>query len=233
MLSSEGLHVFQPGEIIMTMNQFLRALILFSTLGFNIAANSSTNTRTTYLDSNFIDSENYDPRAENIEEILNQYDEVYEKLTGESAWLEDGAKEQFNTPFDGCYRFSCAVFIHVKKSKQTAYLYIRGRFYDSWLVSTGVRGRSTPNFDRHPNGRVYTKYSSRKFPGGDYKGLGNMPYAVFIRGGFALHGTPRGNWRKLGRPASHGCIRMHPDNGRTFNRFVRSVGVSNTWITVN
>ncbi|MFP5491413.1 MAG: L,D-transpeptidase family protein [Bacteriovoracia bacterium] len=44
--------------------------------------------------------------------------------------------------------------------------------------------------------------------------------------------SSRGNWPKLGLKASHGCIRMHPDNGKIFNRLVRSVGISQTWITV-
>jgi len=73
---------------------------------------------------------------------------------------------------------------------------------------------------------------SSKFPGGDYNGLGNMPYAVFVDGGFAIHGTTRGNWPLLGQVASHGCIRVHPDNGFIFNRLVRQHGVKNTWITI-
>ena len=101
--------------------------------------------------------------------------------------------------------------------------------------------RGTPNFDKHPDGRIYNAYTSTKFPGGNYivtvngkkVGLGNMPYAVFIRGGFAIHGTGTGNWPKLGRVASHGCIRIHPDNARLFNALVRQYGVSNTWITVH
>jgi len=112
------------------------------------------------------------------------------------------------------------------------YVYINGSLQASWSVSTGMPGYGTPDFDKHPDGRIYDRYTSTKYPGGDWNGLGNMPYAVFIRGGFALHGTPRSNWSKLGRPASHGCIRMHPDNAYWFNRLVRQHGVSNVWITV-
>lgn len=184
-----------------------------------------------YDEPNFLDSEAYDPRAENIEEILKAYDAYYESQTGESAWIAPEFQELLNE-VGGCYRYSCPVFIYVKKSEQKAYFHINGSLVASWDVSTGVRGHGTPNFDKHPNGRVYNKYSSRKYPGGDYNGLGNMPYAVFIRGGFALHGTPKGNWKKLGRRASHGCIRMHPDNAKWFNQLVRQYGVKKTWITV-
>jgi lipoprotein-anchoring transpeptidase ErfK/SrfK len=33
-----------------------------------------------------------------------------------------------------------------------------------------------------------------------------MPYSLFFRGGYAIHGT--GSTRQLGRPASHGCVRL-------------------------
>lgn len=72
----------------------------------------------------------------------------------------------------------------------------------------------------------------RRIPGGDYNGLGNMPYAVFIRGGYAIHGTIAANWSKLGTPASKGCIRLHPDNGFIFNRLVRASGVAQAWVSV-
>jgi lipoprotein-anchoring transpeptidase ErfK/SrfK len=59
-----------------------------------------------------------------------------------------------------------------------------------------------------------------------------MPYAVFIRGGYAIHGTGQSNWPNLGKTASHGCIRLHPDNAFIFNRFVRAVGVAQAWVSV-
>ena len=167
----------------------------------------------------------FDP---NIEQILEDYDAKYFDETG-------------LLPFDGiyiaplaskCFRSSCKVWIQIVKSTQLAYLYLDGQHVDTWKVSTGAPGHGTPNFDKNPNGRIYDTYSSKKFPGGDYMGLGNMPYAVFIEGGFAIHGTPKGNWSKLGTRASHGCIRVLPENGRTFNRLVREHGIYRTWITV-
>ncbi len=175
--------------------------------------------------------EELDPFDPNIEEILEYYDQIYEEETGNSPFLDDS----FISDIIGlgtCRHNSCAVWAQVVKSSQRMYLYVNGSLRGSWPVSTGVPGYGTPDFDRHPNGRVYDRYSSKKFPGGDYNGLGNMPYAVFITGGFALHGTPQGNWSKLGTKASHGCIRMHPDNGYMFNRLVRANGKANVWITV-
>lgn len=176
--------------------------------------------------------EEINPFDPNIEQVLEQFDKIYEEETGQSAHLPETYWDEIVNIFGGCTRNNCAVWAQVVKSTQRMYLYVNGSLRGSWLVSTGMSGYGTPNFDRHPNGRIYDRYSSTKFPGGDYNGLGNMPYAVFIQGGFALHGTPQGNWSKLGSRASHGCIRMHPDNGYIFNRLVRSYGKSNVWITV-
>lgn len=173
--------------------------------------------------------EELDPRDPNIEETLKKYDEEYERATGKKAWLDTSIPKSF--PYS-CYQRSCPVFIDVNKATQTATLFVNGYYEAEWAVSTGVAGHSTPNFDRHPNGRIYDTYSSRSYPGGDYNGLGNMPYAVFIEGGYAIHGTPRGNWSRLGQRASHGCIRLHPDYGYRFNRLVRTYGIYGTWITV-
>ena len=135
----------------------------------------------------------------------------------------------------GCFRITCRVWADIDKTTQTMYLYIDGHHVASWPVSTGKkrRSRETPNMDTHPNGRIYVAYNSKAHPGGgDYKGLGNMPYAVFVRGGIAIHGTPERNWRRLGRPASHGCIRLHPDHAQYFMNLVKRVGIRQTWITI-
>ncbi|MFM6928840.1 MAG: L,D-transpeptidase [Bdellovibrio sp.] len=175
--------------------------------------------------------EDLNPFDPNIEKVLEEYDRIYEEETGKSAHINNVLDDVIGI-FGGCSRNNCAVWAQVVKSSQRLYLYVNGSARGSWPVSTGMAGYTTPNFDRHPDGRIYDRYTSAKYPGGDYNGLGNMPYAVFITGGYALHGTPQGNWSKLGKPASHGCIRMHPDNGYMFNRLVRSYGIRNVWITV-
>lgn len=99
-------------------------------------------------------------------------------------------------------------------------------------MSTGKGKYETPELNLRPSGPVFIKYTSRKFPGGNYQGLGNMPYAVFLRGGYAIHGTTPGNFPKLGTKASHGCIRLHPDNAKIFNELVKVIGLENTWVSV-
>lgn len=189
------------------------------------------------IDQNTVEQSNamdeLDPHAPDIEEQLKKLDEQYEAETGKSPFL---VEDLIPTWGASCYREQCPVYIDISKAEQVAYLYVNGVLQGQYLVSTG-KGNLTPDFDTHPNGRIYDRYTSTKFPGGDYVDdngtrLGNMPYAVFIRGGFAVHGTGRGNWKYLGQKASHGCIRMHPDNGYKFNRLVRAYGIRNTWIRV-
>jgi hypothetical protein len=182
-------------------------------------------------EANFMDE--FDPRMPGAEQVLDFYDNYQLDETGVSADTRFDMQNLLNQVGSGCYRQTCQVFAHVKKAEQKLYLYVNGQLQAVWATSTGTTGHGTPNFDTRPDGRIYNKYTSKKYPGGDYNGLGNMPYAVFIRGGFAIHGTGRGNWPKLGRPASHGCIRIHPDNAAVFNSLVRNAGIQNTWITVN
>lgn len=170
-----------------------------------------------------------DPRRPDIDIILNEMDKDYESTTGKKAHLDVDVLEEF---LPSCFRNSCPIWADVDKSAQRIYLYIDGVLTYTWKTSTGKAGYTTPDFDRHPDGRIYDRYTSTKYPGGDYNGLGNMPYAVFITGGYAIHGTPRGNWSRLGTPASHGCIRLHPDNAQIFNILVRKNGISKVWITV-
>lgn len=172
--------------------------------------------------------EEFNPFAADAEETLQAFDSAYENQTGESS----RQVELFMAATEGCYQLSCPIFVDINKSTQTLSLYLDGQLSAQWAVSTGRPGYDTPNFNKRFDGRIYQRYDSSKYPGGDYKGLGNMPYAMFIYGGFAVHGTPSGNWKNLGRKASHGCIRIHPNNASYLNGLLRQVGVSNSWITV-
>ncbi len=132
-----------------------------------------------------------------------------------------------------CHGNDCILFVEIDKGKQQLYLNILGVRKDTFKVSTG-KGKKyeTPAMELNPEGPVLTKYTSRKFPGGNYQGLGNMPYAVFLRNGYAIHGTTPGNFSKLGTRASHGCIRLHPDHAKILNALVRTIGIRQTWVSV-
>lgn len=70
-----------------------------------------------------------------------------------------------------------------------------------WAISSGRRGYSTPT-GLYSAYRLERVYFSRKYDNAP------MPHAIFFRGGYAIHGTQ--SVRLLGRPASHGCVRLAP-----------------------
>jgi L,D-transpeptidase catalytic domain len=170
----------------------------------------------------FDDVNPFDPSTE---QALQKLDQLYSEETGLPAQMPP---EFIKTA--GCERFNCPLWILVDKPSQTVSIYIDGVLESTWKTSTGRDGYETPNFDRHPNGRIYEAYMSRSYPSADINGLGNMPYAIFIEGGFAIHGTDS-LWR-LGTAASHGCIRLEPANAKVVNTLVRQYGIYKTWITV-
>jgi hypothetical protein len=57
------------------------------------------------------------------------------------------------------------------------------------------------------------KYFSRKY---DWS---PMPHSIFFHGGYAIHGSYEVS--HLGSPASHGCIRLHPDNATVLYDLVK------------
>lgn len=148
------------------------------------------------------------------------------------AALDSFFKQQPDTSKILCRGLDCHLYAEIIKSSQTMYLYIAGELADSFKVSTGMKKYETPNLNLRPSGPLFTKYKSKKYPGGNYKGLGNMPYVVFLRGGYAIHGTTPGNFSKLGTKASHGCIRLHPYNARIFYELVKQIGLKNTWVSL-
>lgn len=205
----------------------LIAILALPAFSSSFASSAVTKAGLDVQETNALDE--LDPFSPDIDKQLEELDQEYSRTTNKSPWLS----VPFSARGSTCYRSSCTVYAYVRRSDQKMYLYVNGNPYGEYLVSTGAPGHETPNFDRHPNGRIYDQYSSSKFPGGNYQGLGNMPYAVFIEGGFALHGTTKGNFKLLGRKASHGCVRLHPDNAFIFNRLVRQHGIANTWIRVS
>lgn len=131
-----------------------------------------------------------------------------------------------------CYKSDCYLWAVIDLNLQRLFLYVNGALTYTWKVSTGRFGYETPQMDTRPDGRMYEQHTSPKYPEGDYNGLGNMPYAVFVDGEYAIHGTTKGSWWRLGTPASHGCIRLHPDNAEIFYVMVKRLGINNVWVTI-
>lgn len=117
---------------------------------------------------------------------------------------------------------AASVNVTIDLSDQRMYVSAAGRNY-AWATSTARRGYRTPVGTYRPV-RLERTWYSRKY------NMSPMPYSIFFYGGYAIHGTTE--IRNLGRPASHGCVRLHPDNARILFDLVRKYGRSATRIVV-
>jgi lipoprotein-anchoring transpeptidase ErfK/SrfK len=94
----------------------------------------------------------------------------------------------------------------------------------TWPVSTGRKGFETPP------GKYKPIWADEEHVSSIYEDA-PMPFAVFFTGGYAIHGTTE--VKHLGKPASHGCVRLDPANARIFYEAVNKIGLVNTTITVS
>lgn len=119
---------------------------------------------------------------------------------------------------------AASLVAHVSISNQTMTVSQYGRVIYTWKVSTARAGYVTPRGSWKPK-RMHKMWYSRKYD------MSPMPYSVFYNGGYAVHGT--GAVKQLGRPASHGCVRLATGNAATFYSLVRQIGPANTRIVVS
>ena len=100
---------------------------------------------------------------------------------------------------------------------------VNGRRYSKWKVSTAGKGYHTPR-GSYSVQRMAKEYYSQKYD------MAPMPYSVFFNGGYAVHGS--NHIKSLGRPASHGCVRLSPGDAEDFYELVQEYGQRSTRITI-
>lgn len=115
------------------------------------------------------------------------------------------------------------VAITISKSQQRMSVSVDGGQPSIWTVSTGRDGYTTPSGGFRAI-RLEEVYYSKKYDDAP------MPNAVFFYGGYAIHGTMEES--KLGRPVSHGCVRLARSNAVQLFALVRAHGMSRTHITI-
>jgi lipoprotein-anchoring transpeptidase ErfK/SrfK len=123
-------------------------------------------------------------------------------------------------PVDGA---SADVNVRIDLSRQQMTVAVDGAQYATWAVSTARRGYRTPV------GR-YKPYLLKRVHYSSIYDNAPMPYSIFFLGGYAIHGTTE--VRNLGRPVSHGCIRLTPSNARALFGLVQRHGMPKTTITI-
>lgn len=117
------------------------------------------------------------------------------------------------------------VVARVDLAKQRMQVFVAGKRKFVWRVSTGKKGWRTPPGNFQPY-KIYRNYYEKRWNA-------NLPYLVMIHasGGIGIHGTHQSG--RLGRPASHGCIRLSVGNAAKFYKLVQMHGLYNSKVTVH
>ena len=115
------------------------------------------------------------------------------------------------------------VIARVDLSEQRMIVSVDGRPTFAWKVSTARKGYVTPTGAWKPT-RLHKIWYSKKYDNAP------MPHSVFFTGGYAIHATDA--VKRLGSPASHGCVRLAPEHASDFYQLVRTFGPQNTQIVI-
>jgi hypothetical protein len=117
---------------------------------------------------------------------------------------------------------SANVLVKVDQSEQRMTVSIDGVQRFSWPVATGRAGYSTPNGSFRPN-RMEEEHFSDEYESAP------MPHSIFFdEHGHAIHGSSE----KLGRPASHGCVRLSTAHAAELFSLIKREGMAKTRVEI-
>jgi hypothetical protein len=118
----------------------------------------------------------------------------------------------------------CSALIQIDKSAQLMTVSVDGRPQWQWPVSTGRAGHDTPGGSFRAF-RMEEDHYSKEFDEAP------MPHSIFFtKTGHAIHGSF--DIKNIGRPASHGCVRLQPKNAAKLFALVQAEGVLNTTVVL-
>lgn len=115
------------------------------------------------------------------------------------------------------------LIVEIDISDQEMVVAPEGKAAYRWPVSTARPGHVTPV------GTYQPEWLSRWHRSSIYNNA-PMPFSIFFHGNYAIHGTDQIS--RLGRPASAGCVRLHPDHAAVLWDLVQEFGKDQTWIVV-
>ena len=120
---------------------------------------------------------------------------------------------------------SAAIIVNIDKDTQSMTVTVDGAPRYVWPVSTGRPGYDTPNGTFRPN-RMDADHLSQEWDNAP------MPHTIFFDlHGHAIHGF--NDTRHIGSPASHGCVRLAPQNAAKLFALVEAEGMKDTTVVVS
>src|SRR5215211_635442 len=124
----------------------------------------------------------------------------------------------------GALPAAARLLIEIDKSSQQMTVSQDGQELYVWPVSTGLARYDTPSGAYTPF-RMEKDHFSREWDDAP------MPHSIFFtKVGHAIHGTD--HVRNIGRPASHGCVRLSRANAGMLWDLVKSEGLPNTRVVL-
>jgi lipoprotein-anchoring transpeptidase ErfK/SrfK len=124
----------------------------------------------------------------------------------------------------GSDRARANIVVQIDRAQQQMDVIVDGEPRYTWRVSTARPGYITPPGTYHPQ-MLAARWFSRVYDNAP------MPHSIFFYGGYAIHGTYEIS--ELGRPVSHGCVRLDPGNAAILFDLVAREGSRNTTIVVH
>jgi len=117
------------------------------------------------------------------------------------------------------------ILVNIDKTTQAMTVFVDGIEEHRWPVSTGAYGYTTPSGS-------YTATSMNEIWYSKQWDNAPMPHAIFFtKKGHAVHGSKE--VKKLGTPASHGCVRLSPKNAKALFTLVKANGLENTQVVID
>ncbi len=135
---------------------------------------------------------------------------------GASPAATTAAKEEGQT--------ASSILITIDKSTQRMTIALDGSDRYTWPVSTGRPMYATPSGTYTPSSMNEVWYSKEwdNAP---------MPHAIFfMKDGHAIHGSYE--VKTLGKPVSHGCVRISPQNATVLYGLVKATGLNHTQVVL-
>ena len=118
-----------------------------------------------------------------------------------------------------------AVTVTIDKSVQLMTVEVDGRPLYQWPVSTGKGAQYDTPSGKFKAFRMERDHFSKEWDDAP------MPHSIFFtQKGHAIHGSF--DVKRLGTPASHGCVRLAPANAKTLFELVEQEGVLNTTVVL-
>jgi lipoprotein-anchoring transpeptidase ErfK/SrfK len=148
------------------------------------------------------------------------------RLTPDAAGSASEASIAANTAAKPAAPPKPAITLHAKVdlTHQTLVVTDHGKTVGTWKISSGVSEELAT-----PRGLFQPEWMAKLWHSRTYDDA-PMPHAVFFKNGAAIHATQA--LGSLGRPASHGCVRLAPAHAETFYKLVQRHGLAHTRVHV-